>query len=246
MEDNSLGISRNARLLALALLLVTAGFAGAASAANAPTQPNAATTPKATDPELDEILVNGKRIKPERNMQAVVDWMRRLVGQFRYQGYVELRSPDGAPLGKQDVQGISDCVAFGLAPGVQCSVKVEWPAVEGSDRLVGAVSTLQPAMILYGFDPDHRAVHMLQVDNKGIADGALGYIQGDTLIAAAPCEGIPGNCQRITRITAKPDGKLIQTQIDIEIDGQRVTRYLFLQRPKMKFVDDDAADAKAK
>jgi hypothetical protein len=245
MEDNSLGITRGARLLALALLVASGIAVAAQPAATGTANPPTAAT-KAADQELEEILVNGKRIKPERNMQAVVDWMRRLVGQFRYQGYVELRSADGAPLGKQDVQGVSDCVAFGLAPGVQCSVKVEWPAVEGGDRVVGGVSTLQPAMILYGFDPDHRAVHMLQVDNKGIADGALGYIQGDTLIAAAPCEGIPGNCQRITRITAKPDGKLIQTQIDIEIDGQRVTRYVFLQRPKMKFVDDDAAGAKEK
>jgi hypothetical protein len=238
MDNNTTRIPHAVRLLALAALVASAASASAA-------QPAAASAKLAAqEQELDEVLVNGRRIRPERNMQAVVDWMRRLVGQFRYQGYVELRGADGAPLGREDVQGVSDCVAFGLAPGVQCSVKVEWPDVEGDVGAVGGVSTLQPAMILYGFDPDHRAVHMLQVDNKGIADGALGYIQGDTLIASAPCEGIPGNCQRTTRITAKPDGKLIQTQIDIEIDGQRMTRYVFLQRPKMKFVDDDAAGAK--
>lgn len=244
MDNDSLGIPRIAGLLAL--LMVAGTTAGAAQpAANAAKAPAAATsTANGVEQELDEVVVNGRRIRPERNMQTVVDWMRRLVGQFRYQGYVELRGADGAPLGREDVQGVSDCVAFGLAPGVQCSLKVEWPAVEGDAGAVGGVSTLQPAMILYGFDPDHRAVHLLQVDNKGIADGALGYLQGDTLLASAPCEGIPGNCQRITRITARPDGKLIQTQVDIEIDGQRVTRYVFLQRPKMKFTEDDAAGAK--
>lgn len=213
---------------------------GAAWAASPAATPQAAKEPET---ELSEVLVQGTRTKPERNLQVVIEWLRRLVGQFRYQGNVELRGPDGKPLARQNVSGKSDCVAFGLAPGVQCSVKVQWPEFKGADgaAVVGAVSTLQPAMILYGLDPDKRGIHFLQVDNKGVADGGVGLLLGDTLTTKAPCEGIPGNCQRTTKITAKEDGSLITTVTDIEQDGVVVARYNFLMRPLMKFVDSPPA-----
>jgi hypothetical protein len=229
--------------IALSLLLGAASATGAQapagkSAAAAASQQDSGSE---RDQELSEVLVQGKRTKPVRDPQIIIDWMRRLVGQFRYVGFVELHDPNGAPRGQQPVSGKGDCVAFGLAPGVQCTIKVSWPEAHGDDgqEILGGVSNLQPAMVLYGLDPDELAVHYLLVDNKGVADGGLGYLKGDTMTTADPCVGIPGDCTRTTRITAEPDGKLVQMQIDIEREGQLAVRYLFAMRPMMRFKDPD-------
>lgn len=218
-------------LIALAMFAVLLASPGMSSAAGA----------SRDDLELGEVLVQGKRTKPVRDPQNIIDWMRRLVGQFRYQGYVELHDEKGAALGQQNVSGKADCVAFGLAPGVQCTVSIEWPETENAAarEIPGAVSLLDPAMVLYGLDPDELAVHYLQVDNQGIADGGLGFLRGDTMTTTDPCVGIPGDCKRTTKITARPDGQMIQTQIDVERDGLLAVRYLFIQRPMMRFKTPD-------
>jgi hypothetical protein len=222
---------------ALVLAIPAAILSTAAQSASRSARP-AASAQK--DLELGEVVVSGKRTKPVRNPQVIIDWLRRLVGQFRYQGYVELHGSDGAPLGREDVAGKGECLAFGLAPGVQCTIKVEWPEVEGDDgqAVPGGISSLNPAMILYGLDPDKLGIHFLQVDNKGVADGGVGLLTGDTLTNSDQCVGVAGDCRRTTRITARPDGKLVQMQTDIVQDGQLVARYLFVMRPIMVFKDD--------
>ncbi len=229
--------------LALSVLLGTATATAAQAPATAPAATGAQQAESAPrrDQELGEVLVQGRRTQPVRNPQVIIDWMRRLVGQFRYAGYVEPHAPNGAPLGRQTVSGKGDCVAFGLAPGVQCTIKVSWPEVRGDDgqEVPGGISTLQPAMVLYGLDPDELAVHYLQVDNKGVADGGLGYLLGDTMTTKDPCVGVPGDCTRTTKITAQRDGKLVQMQIDVEMEGQLAVRYLFVMRPMMRFKDPD-------
>lgn len=178
--------------------------------------------------ELDEVLVRGFKTKPNRDPQFIVDWLKRLVGQYRYQGYVDVRA-EGAPRGRQAVQGVSECIPFGLAPSVQCSINVVWPEVQGEDgaEVPGGVSNLSPAMIMYGLDPDHLGIHYLQVDSKGFTTSALGYLDGNTLNTTAPCADIPGKCERVTRIEAQPDGKVIHMQIDINNEYTRVVRYNF-------------------
>jgi hypothetical protein len=226
----------------LSLLLGTAATGAEAPADNSAAAPSSQQdSTSRRNQELSEVLVQGKRTKPVRNPQLIIDWMRRLVGQFRYQGYVELHDSNGAPRGQQPVTGKGDCVAFGLAPGVQCTIKVNWPEdeVDPGTELLGGVSYLDPAMVLYGLDPDELAVHYLQVDNKGVADGGLGYLLGDTMTTRDPCVGIAGDCTRTTKITARPDGQLVQTQIDIERDGQLAVRYLFVMRPMMRFKEAD-------
>lgn len=191
--------------------------------------------------QLDEVRVSAIRIKPTRDMQQIIDWLARLVGQFQYDGSVELRAGPGVPQGQLLVSGVGDCVGFGLAPGVQCAVKVRWPEVRGADgeKLAGSVSNLNPAMILYGLDPDRRGIHFLQVDKYGIAEGGLGYLDGNTLVTSAPCEAIPGDCKRITRVTAQPDGKQIQMQVDIEQEGRRTVRYKFYMRRLSRALPED-------
>lgn len=215
--------TRAGSVVMAAWLLLPALLPGTIATAAAP-----ATRPPQPEQELDEVIVSGNRIKPERNMRTILEWLVRLVGQYRYEGFVEPR-PGGVARERLPVRGFGDCIRFGIAPGVQCSVAIAWPEARGDDgeELVGGASTLNPAMILYGLDPDRRGIHFLQVDQRGIADGGVGYLLGDVLTTTAPCEGIPGNCQRITKIDAAPDGKLIQMQVDILREGVRVARFHF-------------------
>jgi len=183
-------------------------------------------TQPAEDEVLDEVLVSGQ--KPEKSGQKVIEWMARLVGQFTFEGHVDLhgkgKSEDLLP-----VSGGSSCIGFGPAPAVQCEFRVRWPEVRGEngEELPGAVPNLDPAIILYGFEADRFGVRYMLVDNKGIAEGALGLIYGDTLVSKAACVNIPGNCQKVVRITAAPDLKAVLMNIEIEIDYARALTYSF-------------------
>lgn len=71
------------RLLCGLLIMPLLG-AGSGFAAEAPTpQPQA-------DIELDEVLVLGRR--PANTAERLTAWLSRLVGDFRYEGYVVRRS----------------------------------------------------------------------------------------------------------------------------------------------------------
>lgn len=202
-------------------LLVTAAWLSGTSIAAAADAP-AAVEP---DEELEEVLVSGARAI--RNPERILAWLNRLVGHFSWEGYVELGS-DGAPGGRQVVTGASKCVSYG--PAVHCAMQVNWPEVHGSngEDLPGGVSTLAPAMAMYALDMNHLAVNSMQVDNRGMADSGQGYLRGNTLTTTTACVDLPGKCQRISRIDARRDGKLIQMQVDIERDGKRVVRYAFV------------------
>lgn len=208
----------------LALLLALPAAAPAAGPAPVP----ADTAPAVGElEELDEVEIRG--VRKNRKPSALISWLRRLVGQYRYEGYVDLRDREGGQLGRQPVRGASDCVPFGEAPGVLCSMQVVWPQTRGAagEEIPGGVSTLLPAMILYGMDPDYLAIHYLHVDNRGMGDSGHGYLYGDTLRTKMPCTDLPGKCERVTSITAEGDGRLVQMQIDINQDEVRVVRYLF-------------------
>lgn len=215
--------------IALALLLpLSSADLRAAQAPPRETTPASATDQ--VEEELDEVLVDGRR--PSRKASEIISWMRRLVGQFTYEGHVDLAG-QGNPDDQQPVQGYGDCVPFGPAPAVQCEIRVSWPEVlaENGESIPGGVSHLDPAMILYGFEPDELGIRYMQVDSKGIAEpGGVGLVIGDTLTSRAPCVNWPGNCQRVARITAEPDLKVIDMRIDFEVDYQRVLGYRFLLR----------------
>lgn len=178
--------------------------------------------------ELDEVLVNGVRIKATRDPQQIVNWLKLLVGQFRYEGFVQPRI-EGALPAMLRARGSADCTAFGKAPGVQCQINVYWPEPEGVDAaaVLGGISSLTPAIAQYGLDPDRLGIRYLQVDNKGIASYGQGYLFGDTLTTTTPCADIPGDCQRITKISARIDGRTVEMQTDIMKDSERLVRYKF-------------------
>jgi hypothetical protein len=180
------------------------------------------------DLELDEAVVQGNRLKPTRDPQKIVNWLKLLVGQFRYEGDVEIQVED-ANRTARPVKGAADCTAFGRAPGVHCAIRVTWPDVNGSEGFAahGGVSPLSPAMIQYGLDPDHLGIRFLLVDNQGLSHYGQGYLVNDTLTTTSPCPDMLGDCQRITQITPSIDGMTVAMQFEVQRDFQNVMRYRF-------------------
>lgn len=179
--------------------------------------------------EIGEVVVSGE--KPTREVADLIPWLRRLLGQYTYEGYVDLGGK-GSAEDRRSVRGVGICVGFGVAPGVQCEMNVRWPEVRGPDggEVLGGISSLDPAMVLYGLEPDEIGIRYLQVDNRGLAEGATGFVIGDTATFKTPCVDIPVGCQRTTRITAKSDSEIVDMQIDTELDFQLATRFRFQMR----------------
>jgi hypothetical protein len=209
---------------AIALLLAVSGVLPAAEPAGSTRQAQRA----AADMELDEAVVQGNRLKPTRDPQKIVNWLKLLAGQFRYEGVVELQADAGTGAERQ-AQGSADCTPFGLAPGVHCELRVTWPGARGVDgaEVPGGTPTLLPAMIQYGLNPDNIGIRFLLVDNKGLAHYGQGYLVSDTLTTTTPCSELPGNCQRITRVTPSVDGMTVDMQFEVEVDFQNLFRYRF-------------------
>lgn len=161
-------------------------------AAAAETAQPASQQARQTDEELDEVHVQGRRGR--QSPQQAFDWLARLVGQFTIDGYVD-PGPDGTSSRAQEPKGEAICVGFGIAPGVQCALRVRWAAATGPDgaEIPGGVSTLDPAVMLFGFnlgvntdllnggdpyvppDPERYTIAHILVDNKGVAEGGAGY-----------------------------------------------------------------------
>lgn len=181
------------------------------------------------DKQLDEILIEGR--KPERNPQKVIDWMARLVGEYTFEGEVDLKAK-GRPQDFRPVRGSGNCFGFGPAPAVQCEINVHWTPVRAEDRgkVLGGISNLEPAMMLFGFEPDRFGIRYMLVDSEGIAEGAMGYVVNDTLVSRAPCVNVPGQCERVARITAHNDLKMIDMQVDLVIDYESAVRFHFVWR----------------
>jgi hypothetical protein len=108
-------------------------------------------------------------------------------------------------------------------------MQVLWRDIRAADgsELPGGVSTLSPAMILYGIDMDRLGIRYQLVDNQGLANGGLGYLYGDTLYTTTDCVDLPGNCKRILQVTPKSDGKEVHVDIKIQRDGTQVAHYVF-------------------
>lgn len=214
-----------ARTVALVLLFV----ATAASAAQAPgaSRPAATTAAEQEEEVLDEVVVSGER--PSRSPTGIAVWLRRLLGRFSVEGYVDVGGK-GNPEDKLPVRGAVDCAEFGYMPAVSCDLSINWPATRGLDgtEIPGGVSTLAPAMILYAFEVDWIALRYMLVDSRGTAEVGRDYLRGNTFSATSDCVGIPGDCKRVMRVNARPDGKLVQMQIDIMRDSRLALRYLFV------------------
>lgn len=222
------------------LLLVAASTLPAIALTASPADPGTRAQQTEQIEELSEVTVSGE--KPTRKVADLIPWLRRLLGQYVYEGYVDLGGK-GEPEDRQPVKGSGYCIGFGVAPGVQCEIHVSWPEVRGADggEVMGGVSTFTPAMILYGLEPDEIGIRYLQVDSKGLAEGGTGLVTGDTAAFRTPCADIPMGCQRVVRITAKSESQTIDMQIDTELDYQLATRYRFQMTRIAKLQSDNLA-----
>ena len=176
--------------------------------------------------DLDEVVVSGARIVLDQ--PSLREWVKRLVGKYAFEGFVELGG-EGAPPDRRVASGGGRCIAYGGVPAVQCLIRVQWPDIKAEDGtdLPGGVSALSPAMITYGLDKGNKGIRSLLVDNAGMANGGLGELRGNTLTTTTPCVDLPGDCKRISRVSAQPGGKLIRMQIDIVQEATRIVHYEF-------------------
>jgi hypothetical protein len=185
--------------------------------------------------ELEEVVVTGARVKTKT--KDLQEWLKLLVGKYTYDGYIDLCGKDNAE-DQRPVTGRANCIAQSSTANVQCTVNVRWPETRGEhgDPVLGGVSSLVPAFVIYALEnryiPEENvarlALMFTQVDSKGVAEWAAGTLVGDTFISKESCVGIPGDCHKITRITAKPNSNEISMRIDVDIDNQRVLRQEFL------------------
>lgn len=234
----------------LGMTLALAEAAGAAAPA-----PQASQQPREQQ-QLDEVTVEGRRERQHKPQQSF-DWLARLVGEFTIEGHV-LANPDGSSSESREAQGHALCVGFGVAPGVLCDLKVRWPEVTGADGapVPGGVSTLDPAVMLFGFnlgahadpihggrynaaaDPESYTIAHILIDSRGVAEAGSGFRAGtDTMTSRAPCVAIPAGCERLVRIIAPDDLKTVQMRIDLAIDGDVALRHEFVLH---RVVDSEA------
>lgn len=185
------------------------------------------------DEVLDEVLVEGRRVEPRprtfKELQKPFDWLARLVGEFDIDGSVDLRAQSRSG-DLRNVSGRADCVGFGVGPGVQCDLRVRWQETKGPDGedIPGGVSTLNPAVLLLGFEPVLPGVSYILVDNRGNADIAVGEMATvDTMVSRSRCVAIAGDCEQVMQITAGPDLESVEMKIDLRIKGETAVRFSF-------------------
>lgn len=186
--------------------------------------------------ELDEVIVEGSRVRRKRpswdEYQLPFNFLARLVGQFVIGGSVDLQG-EGRPEDLRQVSGQAQCIGFGSAPGVLCELNVQWPQSRGAngEEIPGGVSTLDPAVLLLGFEPDVPGISHVLLDNAGVADTAVGeMVSANTMLSRSSCVGIAGVCERTVRITAEPDLDTVRMNIDLSMDQQRSVDFAFVMR----------------
>jgi hypothetical protein len=192
-------------------------------------------------PKVDAI--DGKGASTD--IKVLRAWLLMLAGQYRVEGHVDLCGL-GHAADQRPVTGSADCMTSGPIPDVHCKVDVGWPETraESGTPVLGGVSSFRQAQFVYslensgsrGIQVSGWGIQFVQVDNKGKADWASGVLLGDTFTAGELCVGVPGNCQKITRITAKPGSNEIAMLIEIQIDQKPVMRQAFLlhREPKLQ------------
>jgi hypothetical protein len=228
-------MSLPSRLVALVLMVPAPVIAASAPAAPSPALPaDSQRAPAASLEELDEVLVEGRRIRvPPKSWddyQQPFNFLARLVGRFDIEGYVDLHA-QGNKEDLRKVRGQANCLGFGSAPGVQCELTARWPQTTGPDgeEVPGGVSTLDPAVLLFGLDPATPGISHVVVDNRGIADTAVGrMISPNAMLSRSRCVAEPANCERTARISIEPDFKIIRMNIDLAIDQQKSVSFVFV------------------
>jgi hypothetical protein len=137
-------------------------------------------------------------------------WLRRLVGKFRYEGFVQFGNGGDERL----VTGTQDCWNFGEGPGLLCLINMTWPFI-GSYGQQGPSSYWDPALALYGIGPSPLEINFMQLDRSGQPEGIPARMRGSDVVRfQVPCTNEATLCRKIVKITVGPDGGPIQMKID--------------------------------
>jgi hypothetical protein len=110
---------------------------------------------------------------------------------------------------------------------------VRWPEALGPDgeEIPGGTSTLNPAVLLFGFDPATPGVSYVTVDSRGVVDTVVGRLTSPNVLRArSKCVAVAGNCERVARITVDPDLKTVRMNIDLVIDEQKAVSFVFIMK----------------
>lgn len=171
------------------------------------------------------------------DIRALRSWLLLLAGQYSLEGHVDLCG-QGHAADRRAVTGSADCILSGPIPDVHCKVDADWPETRAEDGtpVLGGVSGFRHAQFVYNLENSSTratqvsgwGLQFVHVDSKGNADWASGVLIGDTFTAGELCVGIPGDCQKITRITARPGSNEISMRIEIQIDHKPVMQQAFL------------------
>ncbi len=191
--------------------------------------PGMALAASAPDEEMEEILVKGTRIKVIRNAQTVLNWLPKLLGKFDVVGELDVRGR-GAAQDLRKVVGNSECIGLRVGPAVHCELHPPWPqASANSEAAPRGIPSLNPAMMLFRFETERFRIAYSLVDGRGVTEGTAGFLRtADTLEASRPCADIPGNCERLMRITTNLAEHTVEMAIDTEIDAQKVSGLSFV------------------
>jgi len=197
----------------------------------------APAAPKPSEDLLNEVTISAE--KPTRKMADLIPFLRRILGEYTVDGKVDLGG-QGKPEERWTAVGTGNCVGFGVAPGVQCEFKVKWPQIPGpnGEAVMSGIMGMEPMMILYGLEPDELGIRYLQVNNRGLAEGATGYMLNDTVTFKTACVNTAPGCQRVTKVTARSDSKVVDFVIDTELDYKLAARFNF----KLRRVANPQAD----
>jgi hypothetical protein len=248
----------------LCLLFVVAPLSGPAFAGPAPPGPVLTAGLTCAQPDPGKKSKKGKKKSKEdapivdavdaslaaSDVRDLREWLLLLAGRFSFAGYVDLCG-QGHAADLRPVTGSADCIVSGPIPDVHCKVDAGWPETIAEDGtpVLGGVSSLHQAQFVYSLEKSStRAIQVsgwgilfVQVDNKGRTDWASGVLVGDTFTAGELCVGIPGDCQKITRITARPGSNEISMLIEIQIDHQPVMRQVLLLHPRPQLQQGDGS-----
>lgn len=197
------------------------------------TAPAASPAPGMTQTEdqvLESVLIEGNR--PIRDQKVVLEWMERLADKFRVTGTVTLHREEGDRT--LDMSGQADCVAMRLqfAPAVHCDLLMS--RSDFGEQLPGPedASIRAPSVIMFGYAFEDFGIRHQLVQSGGNAEAGTGFlISPNLMLSRAPCLNTPAPCERILRITARPDLTDVKMEIEFESAGRKVlTQTLLMHR----------------
>jgi hypothetical protein len=173
---------------------------------------------QAHGPPAQELRIEVDRNDPAYRAERLAEmdvWLRRLTGLF----YNESN-----PVDHDDKR--MDCIGIGTGAGVQCFTTLGSGSISAVRYARG--DSPQTEAKLFGIDPVALKVNYLQVNSKGLPEGGLGKVSGDTFTLRFECK-IPDDADKIIsceyrlRIYAPPDSNelTVSTETTMRIRTER-------------------------